>query len=50
MGANTHEARILRCLASNHIFQESAPGVFDNNRISASLVNDEPLRAYIMLL
>ncbi|KIM80118.1 hypothetical protein PILCRDRAFT_535803 [Piloderma croceum F 1598] len=29
--------RILRCLATNHIFREIAPDVFANNRISSAL-------------
>lgn len=43
-------ARLLRCLCSIHIFREIAPDQFKNNGISASLVNNEPLRAYVMLL
>ncbi|KAJ5476098.1 hypothetical protein N7475_001827 [Penicillium sp. IBT 31633x] len=41
--------RILRCLCSIHIFQELEDGVFANNAISARLVNNEPLRAYIAM-
>lgn len=43
-------ARIMRCLCSIHIFREVRPDVFANNSISESLVNNEPLRAYILLL
>ncbi|KAK1143900.1 hypothetical protein N8T08_006015 [Aspergillus melleus] len=41
--------RVLRCLCSSHIFQEVAPDVFANNRISSALVENEPLRAYILM-
>lgn len=40
----------MRCLCSIHIFSEKAEDVFTNNAISASLVDNEPLRAYILLL
>lgn len=40
--------RILRTLCSNHIFTEPSPDHFANNVISAALVNNEPLRAYIL--
>lgn len=43
-------ARVLRCLCSIHVFREVGPDVFANNDISACLVDNEPLRAYIMLL
>ena len=42
-------SRLLRCLCSNHIFREVAPDVFANNVTSAALVNNEPLRAYVLL-
>ncbi|KAL8717981.1 MAG: hypothetical protein Q9225_004840 [Loekoesia sp. 1 TL-2023] len=42
-------SRLLRCLCSIHVFQETQPNVFANNSISAALVGNEPLRAYIML-
>ncbi|KAI9674799.1 MAG: hypothetical protein M1817_001703 [Caeruleum heppii] len=42
-------SRVLRCLTSIGVFDETAPDVFVNNRVSASLVRNEPLRAYIML-
>lgn len=42
-------SRLLRCLCSIHVFQETQPNVFANNGISAALVGNEPLRAYIML-
>ncbi|KAI0465612.1 S-adenosyl-L-methionine-dependent methyltransferase [Xylaria cf. heliscus] len=42
-------SRIMRCLCSIHLFCEKEEDVFANNRISLSLVDNEPLRAYIML-
>ncbi|KAK6336861.1 hypothetical protein TWF718_009650 [Orbilia javanica] len=42
-------SRIMRCLCSIHIFREVAEDVFANNVISAALVKNEPLRAYILL-
>ncbi|EPS43342.1 hypothetical protein H072_2599 [Dactylellina haptotyla CBS 200.50] len=42
-------SRVMRCLCSTHIFREISDDVFANNDISASLVNNEPLRAYILL-
>ncbi|KUI69008.1 Demethylsterigmatocystin 6-O-methyltransferase [Cytospora mali] len=41
--------RVLRCLCSIHIFKEVRPDRFANNRISAVLVGNEPLRAYILM-
>ena len=41
-------SRILRTLCSNHIFAEPSPDHFTNNVISAALVGNEPLRAYIL--
>ncbi|GFF50688.1 sterigmatocystin 8-O-methyltransferase [Aspergillus udagawae] len=41
--------RLMRCLCSIHIFQEVSPNMFANNTISAALVNNEPLRAYIIM-
>ncbi|KAJ7457534.1 hypothetical protein B0H11DRAFT_1818170, partial [Mycena galericulata] len=35
-------ARILRLLATHHIFREVAPGVFANNRISSTLDTGKP--------
>jgi hypothetical protein len=43
-------ARILRCLCSIHIFRQIGTDRFANNRISAALQNNEPLRAYVQLL
>ncbi|EEY23686.1 conserved hypothetical protein [Verticillium alfalfae VaMs.102] len=43
-------SRLLRCLCSIHIFTEVEPDVFANNAVSAGLVDNEPLRAYILLL
>lgn len=40
----------MRCLCSIHVFSEVGEDVFANNAISAALVNNEPLRAYILLL
>ncbi|KAI0103343.1 S-adenosyl-L-methionine-dependent methyltransferase [Nemania sp. FL0031] len=42
-------SRLMRCLCSIHLFSEKEEDVFINNRISLSLVNNEPLRAYILL-
>ncbi|KAM5383754.1 hypothetical protein ACJZ2D_001743 [Fusarium nematophilum] len=42
-------SRLLRCLCSIHIFREVGPDVFANNIVSARLVSNEPLRAYILL-
>ncbi|KAI1132514.1 S-adenosyl-L-methionine-dependent methyltransferase [Nemania abortiva] len=42
-------SRVMRCLCSIHLFSEKEEDVFTNNRISSSLVGNEPLRAYIML-
>ncbi|KAF2280130.1 O-methyltransferase A [Westerdykella ornata] len=42
-------SRVLRCLCSIHIFQQVGHDTFANNRISAALVDNEPLRAYILL-
>ncbi|PNH47456.1 hypothetical protein VD0004_g823 [Verticillium dahliae] len=42
-------SRLLRCLCSIHIFAEVEPDVFANNAVSAGLVDNEPLRAYILL-
>ncbi|KAL2839749.1 S-adenosyl-L-methionine-dependent methyltransferase [Aspergillus pseudoustus] len=41
--------RVLRCLCSAHIFQETRPDTFTNNRISSALVGNESLRAYILM-
>lgn len=41
-------SRILRTLCSNHIFTEPSPDHFTNNVISAALVGNEPLRAYVL--
>ncbi|KAI0437523.1 S-adenosyl-L-methionine-dependent methyltransferase [Xylaria telfairii] len=42
-------SRVMRSLCSIHVFDEKEEDVFTNNRISLSLVGNEPLRAYIML-
>ena len=41
-------SRLLRNLCSNHIFAEPSPDCFANNAISSALVNNEPLRAYVL--
>ncbi|RYP38827.1 hypothetical protein DL767_002431 [Monosporascus sp. MG133] len=41
-------SRVLRCLCSIHIFRETSEDMFANNTISASLVGNEPLRAYVL--
>ncbi|KAJ6259262.1 O-demethylpuromycin-O-methyltransferase [Drechslerella dactyloides] len=42
-------SRVMRCLCSIHVFRETAEDVFANNAISAALVGNDPLRAYILL-
>ncbi|KAF3912593.1 O-demethylpuromycin-O-methyltransferase [Arthrobotrys entomopaga] len=42
-------SRLMRCLCSIHIFRELAEDVFANNRISAALVKNEPLRSYVLM-
>ncbi|KAF4211554.1 hypothetical protein CNMCM5878_002502 [Aspergillus fumigatiaffinis] len=42
-------ARVLRCLCSSHIFSEPETETFANNRISSVLVDNDPLRAYILM-
>lgn len=39
-----------RILCTIHIFQEVAENRFANNRISAALVHNEGLRAYVQML
>ncbi|EED12733.1 O-methyltransferase, putative [Talaromyces stipitatus ATCC 10500] len=41
--------RIMRCLCSNHVFTEIKDNWFANNHISQALVDNEPLRAYIVM-
>jgi hypothetical protein len=48
--AHIETARILGCLCSNHIFRQTGPELFANNRISAALVHNDEFRAYIMAL
>ncbi|EAW24695.1 O-methyltransferase tpcA [Aspergillus fischeri NRRL 181] len=43
-------ARILRYLCSIGIFKQTGPNTFANNGISAALVSNEPLRAYVQLV
>ena len=43
-------AKIMHLLTSAHVFEEVRDEHYANNRISASLVNNEPLRACIMIL
>ncbi|EWC44896.1 hypothetical protein DRE_00955 [Drechslerella stenobrocha 248] len=42
-------SRVMRCLCSAHVFRETAEDVFANNVISSALVDNDPLRAYILL-
>ncbi|AEO59636.1 hypothetical protein MYCTH_2066662 [Thermothelomyces thermophilus ATCC 42464] len=42
-------SRVLRCLCSIHLFSEPREDVFANNRITAALVGNDPLRAYVLL-
>ncbi|KAF7350971.1 S-adenosyl-L-methionine-dependent methyltransferase [Mycena sanguinolenta] len=42
-------ARIMRLLATNHIFNQTGPERFSNNRTSAALINNPPLANYIDL-
>ncbi|KDQ12506.1 hypothetical protein BOTBODRAFT_134671 [Botryobasidium botryosum FD-172 SS1] len=42
-------ARIMRTLCSIHIFAEVQHNRFSNNTVSAALVGNEPLRAYIIM-
>ena len=43
-------ARILRYLSSIGIFKQTDVNVFANNSISAALISNEPLRAYVQLV
>ncbi|KAF7593899.1 hypothetical protein BBP40_010601 [Aspergillus hancockii] len=43
-------SRILRYLCSIGIFSQTGPDTFANNTISAALVSNEPLRAYVQLV
>jgi hypothetical protein len=40
---SAHTARILRYLASRHVFTEVTPDVYANNRISSILAKAKPL-------
>ncbi|CAG8892503.1 unnamed protein product [Penicillium egyptiacum] len=42
-------SRVMRCLCSIHIFKEVREDCFANNGISASLIHNEALRAYVMM-
>ncbi|KAF3317545.1 hypothetical protein TWF173_010313 [Orbilia oligospora] len=42
-------SRIMRCLCSIHVFREMAEDIFTNGPVSAALVKNEPLRAYVLL-
>ncbi|KAI2622395.1 S-adenosyl-L-methionine-dependent methyltransferase [Hypoxylon sp. NC1633] len=42
-------ARILRTLCAIHVFEEIAEDTFRNNRISAALIKNPGLRAYVQL-
>lgn len=37
-------ARILRALATRHVFEEVAPDVFRNNRVSACMCTGKPVK------
>ena len=50
IGYSVDIARLMRCLCSIHIFKEVQPDRFANNHVSAALVGNEPLRAYIVML
>ncbi|KAI1486903.1 hypothetical protein F5X96DRAFT_673201 [Biscogniauxia mediterranea] len=41
--------RIMRCLASDHIFRQVGPDNYANNIISQAMVNDEPIRSWVAL-
>ncbi|KAJ7287026.1 hypothetical protein C8J57DRAFT_1495510 [Mycena rebaudengoi] len=42
-------ARMMRLLATNHIFSQTGPQRFSNNRISTALIGNNPLANYIDL-
>ncbi|ESK85642.1 S-adenosyl-L-methionine-dependent methyltransferase [Moniliophthora roreri MCA 2997] len=42
--------RIMRLLATRHVFREVKPGVFANNRLSAKLVSNNPTSDIVSLL
>ncbi|KAK7027234.1 hypothetical protein VNI00_015323 [Paramarasmius palmivorus] len=42
--------RIMRLLATRHVFREVAPGVFANNRLSKKLVSSDPTSDIVSLL
>jgi hypothetical protein len=41
--------RVMRMLATNHVFKQTGPEQFANNRISAALINNSALSDYIDL-
>jgi hypothetical protein len=43
-------ARILRLLATNHIFIEVSPDVFTNNRVSSALDTGKPVEELLSRL
>lgn len=43
------KARMMCCLCSSHLFSEVDPDVFTNNRITLSLVYNDPLRECVLL-
>ncbi|TCD63174.1 hypothetical protein EIP91_005871 [Steccherinum ochraceum] len=50
-GIKEHKiARILRTLASSHVFREVSYGYFANNSVSQVLVGNEPLRSFILTM
>ncbi|TFY79378.1 hypothetical protein EWM64_g4627 [Hericium alpestre] len=42
-------ARVLRCLASRHIFREVAPDIFANNRLSLFIRSTEPMASLVLM-
>ena len=45
--ADMGPARVLRTLATNHIFLEVSPDVFANNRISSCIDTGKPVKEII---
>ncbi|KAK7057698.1 O-methyltransferase gedA [Favolaschia claudopus] len=48
-GLHSFHSRIMRLLATNHIFNQTGPARFSNNRTSVALINNAPLASYIDL-
>ncbi|KAI5923694.1 O-methyltransferase [Camillea tinctor] len=50
IGIEKHKlTRIMRALASDHIFRQVGPDSFANNIISQAMVDDEPVRSWVAL-